>query len=253
MEVYHKRHHDMSEVKGNYWKHYLFEFLMLFLAVTSGFFVENLREHSSEHKREKQYIQSLAEDLKIDASQLTAYIQFNNSTIAYCDSLQFDIMHGDVFKKSNDFYDHCRELARYVRYYPTDRTMEQLKNGGNMRLIRKWNVSNAITDYDRQTRFMTEVDMQLKEENAKYRNYLVEFLDGSSYDRLNRPGSFMDTAIRTKGNPAFIDNDEKKLKIIYNEAFSLKILFNSSNTSATNVVREAKDLLLLLQKEYGIK
>ncbi|MFI5186807.1 MAG: hypothetical protein ACHQF0_08790 [Chitinophagales bacterium] len=253
MEVYHKRHHSLPGEKESYWKHYLFEFLMLFLAVTSGFFVENLREHSSEHKREKQYIRSLVEDLKIDTLQLNAYIRFNTGIIAYCDSLQSDITHKDVFKNSNDFYNYCRELARYVRYYPTDRTMEQLKNAGNMRLITKWNVSNAITEYDHQTRFMTEVDMQLKDENSKYRNLLVEFLDGSSYDQLNRPGSFMDTDVRTKGNPTFITNDERKIKIIYNEAFSLKILFSSGNNSARNVVRQARILLLLLQKEYGIK
>lgn len=42
------------------WTHYLWEFLMLFLAVTLGFFVENQREHYVEHQRAQVYMQSYA-------------------------------------------------------------------------------------------------------------------------------------------------------------------------------------------------
>ncbi|MGZ4035252.1 MAG: hypothetical protein ACXVP4_10345 [Bacteroidia bacterium] len=79
-----------------------------------------------------------------------------------------------------------------MRYYPTDRTMQQLKNGGTMRLIRKWNVSNEITEYDGKTKILSELDQQLNSQTGKYRDYLIEFLDISSYDKLNKPGSFMD-------------------------------------------------------------
>jgi hypothetical protein len=44
------------------WIHYFWEFLMLFLAVFCGFLAENLREHSVEHQREKQYVQSLVSE-----------------------------------------------------------------------------------------------------------------------------------------------------------------------------------------------
>ena len=37
---------------------------MLFLAVTLGFFVENMREHIMDRKKEKIYIESLISDLK---------------------------------------------------------------------------------------------------------------------------------------------------------------------------------------------
>src|SRR5687768_10481992 len=45
MEVHHHPHVHHSTK----WKSYLYEFLMLFLAVTAGFFVENQREHYIEH------------------------------------------------------------------------------------------------------------------------------------------------------------------------------------------------------------
>ena len=46
------------------WTHYLWEFIMLFLAVFCGFLAENQREHYVEHQREKQYVITMLEDLK---------------------------------------------------------------------------------------------------------------------------------------------------------------------------------------------
>jgi hypothetical protein len=43
----------LHKAPGHGWKHYLFEFFMLFLAVTAGYFVENQREHYLEHQRKK--------------------------------------------------------------------------------------------------------------------------------------------------------------------------------------------------------
>src|SRR5436190_20650483 len=50
--------------------HYLWEFLMLFLAVFCGFLAEYQLEHIIENKREKQYIHSLSEDLRSDIKQI---------------------------------------------------------------------------------------------------------------------------------------------------------------------------------------
>ena len=248
MEIHHPP--DIHHTKR--WKDYLIESIMLFLAVFCGFLAENAREFRDDHQRELQYLKSLAEDLKRDTSKLNTYVRVNNRIMGYCDSLQHYISHENVFKNSNHFYDYCRELARYVRYYPTDRTMDQLKNAGNMRLIRNWDVSNAITEYDARTKSMSETDLQLREENIKYRGYLIEFLDLSSYDKLNPGNSFMDEVGNTKGNPGFIVNDEKMVKIIYNEAFTFRILIKGSAGNAQSVIMEANNLLALLYKDYGI-
>jgi hypothetical protein len=53
MEVH---HHPHVEKKG--FKEYFLEFVMIFLAVTMGFIVENIREHINESEQGKQYIQS---------------------------------------------------------------------------------------------------------------------------------------------------------------------------------------------------
>ena len=239
-----------SHTKRKKWLHYVWEFFMLFLAVFCGFLAEWKLESTIEHHREKQFIHSLVEDLKRDTARLTLYIQFNKSILKYCDSAQHLIANSDIFKNSNSFYDYSRELARFMRYYPTDRTMQQLKNAGNMRLIRNWNVSNAITDYDNTTKLLTELDQQLNEQIIKYREYLIEFLDLTAYDKHNPVGSFMDNTEGTKGNPGYITKDAKTAKMIYNQIFTLKMFFGGVEKSAEAMVADGERLLDLLQKEY---
>ncbi len=52
MEVHH--HPDLHH-KPKKWKEYFLEFLMIFLAVTMGFFAENIRENYVEHKSAGDY------------------------------------------------------------------------------------------------------------------------------------------------------------------------------------------------------
>jgi len=157
-----------------------------------------------------------------------------------------------VYKNSNSFYTYSKELAGYLRYYPADRTIQQLKNAGNMQLIHKWNISNAITEYYSRTRSMEEADLELNEEVLRYRRYLIEFLDLSNYDQLNEPGSYMTNNIQTKGNPSFISADAEKIKIIYNEVFTLKTFLNNCNQNADALIKDAKNLLILLHAEYNL-
>ena len=44
-EIMETHAHHLHKSPGHGWKHYLFEFLMLFLAVFAGFLAENKREH----------------------------------------------------------------------------------------------------------------------------------------------------------------------------------------------------------------
>ena len=65
MEVHHHSHHPKK------WKEYITEFIMLFAAVTLGFFVENYREHYVEKMREGQFILDIRKDIIFDSVQLS--------------------------------------------------------------------------------------------------------------------------------------------------------------------------------------
>src|ERR1700730_16037339 len=69
MEVHH--HPDLHH-KLKKWKEYFLEFLMIFLAVTLGFFAENIRENYVEHKRAREYASLLTEHLATGPSGVNA-------------------------------------------------------------------------------------------------------------------------------------------------------------------------------------
>ena len=74
MEVHHHPH-----VEKKNFKEYFLEFLMIFLAVTMGFFAESLREHIGDRSKEN--------DLIADTVNLRIWMQAFNSRINEYDTL----------------------------------------------------------------------------------------------------------------------------------------------------------------------
>jgi len=68
--------HSHSHTERKKWTHYFWEFFMLFLAVTAGFFVENQREHWMEHQRETRYVKNLLQDLSRDTTAINVHSLF---------------------------------------------------------------------------------------------------------------------------------------------------------------------------------
>jgi|KBSSwiStaDraftv2_1062776.scaffolds.fasta_scaffold59348_3 hypothetical protein len=143
MEVHHHSHTERKK-----WTHYLWEFLMLFLAVFCGFLAENQREHLVEHKREKQYIQNLLQDLKRDSTALAQETRLRKRRSMQADSLIMELDSTDKIINTANIYLHAYYLTPLRIFGYSNVTIEQLKNSGSMRLIRKENVANRIASYD---------------------------------------------------------------------------------------------------------
>src|SRR5690349_19169791 len=84
MEVHHHTHHAHDTRN---WKSYFWEFLMLFLAVTLGFFVENQREHYIEHLRAREFSKSLIQDLQHDISAIHRHQKTASNFVMLADSI----------------------------------------------------------------------------------------------------------------------------------------------------------------------
>jgi hypothetical protein len=134
------------------WSHYFWEFLMLFLAVIAGFYAENIREHKVEAKRGKEYIRSFLADLKTDTST------FNLLDEEYAEKIKELSGNYDCYKtikKGEDFNQCLVKLIKasfsFTDLIVADRTLQQLKSSGALRLIPKID-ADSITIYDAQTR-----------------------------------------------------------------------------------------------------
>ncbi len=78
--------HSHTHTPRKKWTHYIWEFFMLFLAVTLGFFVENQREHIVERKKEKEYVSSIIQDLRSDTAWLKEFLDNQNLSFNAFDS-----------------------------------------------------------------------------------------------------------------------------------------------------------------------
>src|ERR1043165_208946 len=124
--------------------HYLWEFLMLFLAVFCGFLAEYQLEHIIENKREKQYIHSLSEDLRSDIKQIDNISVQLERKIRMMDSVISDLSVSPSLSCLRNLY----SAVGFPDFVYTDRTIQQLKNAGGLRSIRKLPVADSIVSYD---------------------------------------------------------------------------------------------------------
>src|SRR5664279_2485414 len=77
---------ELHKVPGHGLKHYLFEFLMLFLAVFCGFLAENYRETLVNKEKELHYMQNMVADLKADTADLNFSIYYQQLWYNHLDS-----------------------------------------------------------------------------------------------------------------------------------------------------------------------
>jgi len=142
MEVH---HHPLVEKKN--FKEYFLEFLMIFLAVTMGFFAESYRENLSDRNKEKEYIKSMVEDLKTDSAFLELSI---NKLIPYhltwLDSTMHLLGMSDLKGKDRLVYQAFMIGTGWsYNFHPTERTLSQLHSEG-YHLIRNRNADRVVTD-----------------------------------------------------------------------------------------------------------
>jgi len=142
--------HAHSHTARKKWTHYLWEFLMLFLAVFCGFLAEYKLEQTIEHHKEKEYMELMVEDLKKDTTNITVMVAGNRQIIGGLDSLL------NMLSNPQTDSSYQRKLFTYSLMYTywympiqfSELTLSQLKYNGGFRLIKKHAVANGILQYD---------------------------------------------------------------------------------------------------------
>jgi hypothetical protein len=224
---------------GKIW-HYFFEFLMLFLAVFCGFIAENWREQLKEHQREKEFIHSIVEDLKSDTLQSDNILVQLRSTNTGIDSVLNALSSTEIIENSNNAYRLWTKYLDIRAFISNDRTIQQLKNSGELRLIRHKAVSDRIMKYDQ------TVKNYYQQSNFMYSALSDQHIYSQLFD-----------FIRLKKNRNFPVPLTEQGKKILNEAYAHQQLWNSGLTGLISwlksVNEEGKGLLIFIQKEYHMQ
>lgn len=227
---------------------------MLFLAVTLGFFVENRREHYIESKREKQYIRSLIQDLKEDTAYLRDAMLTHKLSCDMIDSIVI-LLKG---REPNDSARRIYWLARMIPFRDQgillhDKTFEQLKNSGGLRLIHSSAVLDSISKYYENYKWVSAGPsvMQIRNRQELYLSLEKLFDMGVFQDMLHSDDPFTPVYPRTK--PDLLSNDPQVINTIcarYHFMYGVKKVLQNS---AEDLLGTAGRLILILQEEYNIE
>jgi hypothetical protein len=143
MEVH---HHPKVEKKN--FKEYFLEFVMIFLAVTLGFFAESLREHLVNSEKERGYMESMIQDLKKDTAEATETIALQSLLLKKMDSaLKIPVESLRDINTQDTFYHYFVYFYSWIYGFgPHDNTITQLKNTAGFNVIQKKMVVDSINE-----------------------------------------------------------------------------------------------------------
>jgi len=245
--------HSLAHGKKT-WKSYFWEFLMLFLAVFCGFLAEYQLEHKIEKDREKQYANSLYEDMKIDTFTLREAIRINDFVTRKIDTfrslVQFQPLHS---LPAGTWYYYGRFATRYMSVPFQDATLHQLKSSGGLRYFKSREVADAIAQYDQACRrLQTQLDLQ----DAVYplllstRNSIFNAWYFDEVMNLNLPAEKIDS-FKQKTMPFL---SEKKADFIqYANICQLRSFNNKSLIDRKKeTLKKGEQLLAILKTKYKL-
>jgi hypothetical protein len=248
--------HAHTDTERKKFIHYLWEFLMLFLAVFCGFLAENFREHQVEHHREKQYMESMIQDLASDTTSLTRTSIRANAMEKGFDSLKnllYDIE--NLEKNTSVIYRQNATYTRNVLLRLNDQTATQLRNSGAMRLIRNRAVANSIADYWKNS-IMTENTINnfnaFIAEKAKLEDIIF---NRKFYKMIARLDSSSTLSSYSDNTEARLMTTDKNLLISYaNYTDRLqKFIENYIIAQVKGLKSNAVKLIDLIKKEYHLE
>jgi hypothetical protein len=242
MEVYAHTHTERKR-----FKHYLWEFLMLFLAVFAGFLAENQREHYVEKQRAKEYAYQMIEDLKHDTLDLARFVKIIQA-------------HHQSFDTANVLFDQVPPVSNKILLeailpqrsnYPIQlsaTTFNQMKSSGNIRYFRKKELAKAVSDYYDRAHSFLNVALNYANDffNAEIQPFMLNHFDYSQSDY------FTDT-LKVE-NPIYLDRSPQTDILLRNRL----ILYNSIlkwnvDIPVKFVQEKATKLIEMLKNEYHIK
>ena len=245
MEVH---HHPKVEKKN--FKEYLLEGLMIFIAVTIGFFAEKIRENISDREKEKDLMQSLIIDLKEDSTTIENQIKTSQQRLVYSDSLIKIVHDGNVINNTACFYYYGRITARWSAFSNNSRSVDQMKNGGLFRVIKNDNVVKQLMAY---YAFIPQIknleDRQVIVDN-EYRKIAVQVFDPYIFNQMLNAA---DTIDRPKIAPLLLTTDNKTLLALAGWAhYSISNRF-ATTEAEKKLLAKGEELIALVKKEYHLK
>jgi len=146
MEVHHHSH------KPKNWKEYITEFIMLFAAVTLGFFAENLREHSIITHRIEQNKVAILKDLEADAVTIDSILVTEQASINTFDRIM-NLLYLSKNKRINEsqLMDSIKSIpdifATTFTLYVNNSSFKNMQSSGLLSYVEEEELKTSLSYY----------------------------------------------------------------------------------------------------------
>lgn len=246
MEVHHHPHIEKKK-----FKEYFLEFIMIFLAVTLGFFAEQLRENYKEKRQAKEYIFSFYEDLKIDTARVSALIQFDHNKI---DGLKNIGACYDSISKNIACHNCLLTLFRNSnfnsRFQITERTLKQLDNAGGFRLLQKEDadsIMNYETNFNQVLDFQSTIFQEAQDNVRNTYNLLINF---RANEQIHKPEKGFSGLYQTDNTTPLLLSDKILLNKYFNELILYGTVTDGQVLQLNRLKKKQDELIYFFKKKY---
>jgi hypothetical protein len=253
MEVH---HHPQLAHKPKPWKEYFLEYIMIFLAVVTGFFAEGFREHLGDHSKERDYLSSLYSELRYDTAQYRAQLNKITKLNPIFDSCYMNVKNAPKY--------NFTLLARWNTpvnelgpgYKPTLPTIGQLNSSGNFRLLEDKDIVKKIVEYESfingdylshydDVRQASRQVYALEDELCDYTDFMAK-LDSNMHNVADK----LDVESSELYDMRIVIKDPVRLNVLANSFVNFKANNYGYTTALNNAIKTATDLLSQIDSKY---
>lgn len=229
--------------KKSNWKKYVLEFLMVFAAITLGFFADNQREKWGENARGVQYAQRLVEDLDLDSIRMEE-VKVNYALKEQQINTLVPLMQEGLEKKP--FLDSLfayftlpgsGSLVTGISFVENLATRDELKSG-NMRLIRSDSIVRHLSVYARKEQIFMGNQTRYREKRIELMSLIEEVYD--------MPQLSLDKLQGKKPEPHLLPLEPKLLRKVSNAVANLQGMLNNMEANTETIAEERRVLKKLL-------
>jgi hypothetical protein len=255
MEVHSHTHTPHGRDKK--WTHYLWEFLMLFFAVLSGFFAEYQLEHKIEKDRARQFLQSMVVDVRTNIKNLDSLLVQDKIIIANHSDLVDWLLRDST---SIDRTAFARKMgAVWVRNFLVRKeTYEQMKSSGSLRYVGNIEFLKKMMDYERITNFAQYRNQEFEKKYytelfipALYKNY--DLTCQLNLDTSNHSDPFKMEKI-TAHRDVLTGNDATIFRNAMGAALTLRLeRLRRSIDAFTDARKACVEMEKLIMEKLGVK
>jgi len=215
--------------------------------VFCGFLAEYKLEHIVEHQKGIQYIHSLEVDIQVDTAKLSALITEFEQKKSGLDSMLESIKGISSLSNSNGLYNYLKYTTDYPDFIYTDRTMQQLKNAGGLRMIPDKESADRIVMYDAAIkRILLTEELELNPNQQSLKRLTIAIFDFSSVPDFENKFSSGHFDYRL----SLLRYDKYMLKEYYNEIWIMNRKVGQHTKNLVKAKLTAEQLLQFLKEKY---